>query len=67
MNRILIAALMSFAALVAERPCPAAAAPAPGPGPGGAPLYNVEIIVFRASSPGADEDWAPTGAGLCPR
>jgi hypothetical protein len=37
-----------------------AAAAAPG---GTAPLYGVEIIIFRMSSPGADEDWDAPIAG----
>jgi len=57
MKRILIAALMSLTGLIAGGPSYAAAASAAGPGPGGAPLYNVEIIIFRVASPGADEDW----------
>ncbi|HWW20870.1 MAG TPA: CsiV family protein [Steroidobacteraceae bacterium] len=34
-----------------------AAAPAAAGAQGASPYYDVEIIVFRASSPGADEDW----------
>jgi hypothetical protein len=33
------------------------AAPAAAPAQGPSPYYGVEIIVFRVSSPGADEDW----------
>lgn len=34
-----------------------AAVPATAPAQTASPYYGVEIIVFRASSPGADEDW----------
>jgi hypothetical protein len=54
---LLLACLTSAAAGLAQ-----AAAPAPAPVQGASPLYGVEIIIFRASSPGADEDWtAPVG------
>jgi hypothetical protein len=47
---------------------PSSAQPAPAPSvPAGAALYNVEIIVFRATTVGAAEDWsakpAPRGFG----
>jgi hypothetical protein len=42
--------------LVAGAWLPARAA-APAGAQGASPYYGVEIIVFRASSPGADEDW----------
>src|SRR5580693_3162430 len=41
----------------------AAAAPAAAPAQSASPLYGVEIIIFRASSPGADEDWTATVSG----
>jgi hypothetical protein len=40
-----------------------AAAAAAAPAQGSSPLYGVEIIIFRVSSPGADEDWAATLGG----
>jgi hypothetical protein len=42
------------------------AAPAAASAQGASPYYEVEVIVFRAASPGADEDWkAPvTGRGF---
>lgn len=35
---------------------------APGAQQAPAPTYNVELIVFRANSPGAGEDWSSPGA-----
>jgi hypothetical protein len=42
--------------------CAPAAAPTPG-AQGASPYYNVEIIIFRASNPGADEDWTASVPG----
>jgi hypothetical protein len=56
---VLLAALLCTRALPAapEAP-PAAPAPAPPPGPGST-VYNIEIIVFRATSAlGGAEDWS---------
>jgi hypothetical protein len=55
---LLLACLTSGAAGLAR-----AAAPAAAPPQGASPLYGVEIIIFRASSPGADEDWTATVGG----
>ncbi len=43
-----------------------AAAPAAAPVPPGEPLYDVEMVVFRASALGAAEDWnvLPPGRGF---
>ena len=62
---LLLAALLCARALPAAPQEPAAApAPAPAPGPGST-VYNIEIIVFRATSAlGGAEDWsAEAGAG----
>jgi hypothetical protein len=56
---VLLAAVLCASALSAapEEP-PAAPAPAPAPGPGST-VYNIEIIVFRATSAlGGAEDWS---------
>jgi hypothetical protein len=56
---VLLVALLCARALpaAAEEP-PAASAPAPAPGPGST-VYNIEIIVFRATSAlGGAEDWS---------
>ena len=56
---VLLAALLCVRALpaAAEEP-PAAPAPAPAPGPGST-VYNIEIIVFRATSAlGGAEEWS---------
>ena len=56
---VLLAALLCARALPAapEEPAPAPA-PAPTPGPGST-VYNIEIIVFRATSAlGGAEDWS---------
>jgi hypothetical protein len=58
MNRIAIAALWAGLVLVSANPCALAASPASrATAQAASPLYGVEIIIFRASSPGADEDW----------
>jgi hypothetical protein len=56
---LLLAALLCARALPAAPEEPAAApAPAPAPGPAST-VYNIEIIVFRATSPlGGAEDWS---------
>ena len=61
---VLLAALLCARALAAAAEEPAAPAPAPAPGPGST-VYNIEIIVFRATSAlGGAEDWsAEAGAG----
>ena len=61
---VLLAALLCARALAAAPQEPAAPAPAPAPGPGST-VYNIEIIVFRATSAlGGAEDWsAEAGAG----
>jgi hypothetical protein len=48
--------LLGGAMLLAAVSAPAAP-PTPG-AQGASPYYNVEIIIFRASSVGADEDWS---------
>jgi hypothetical protein len=56
---VLLAALLCARALpaAAEAPAPSPA-PAPAPGPGST-VYNIEIIVFRATSAlGGAEDWS---------
>jgi len=58
MNRLTIAMLWAAIALMPVSPGSAAA-----PAPGVTPLYDVEIIIFRVSSPGADEDWHAQLAG----
>jgi Peptidoglycan-binding protein, CsiV len=57
---LLLAALLCARALPAAPEEPAAApAPAPAPVPPGSTVYNIEIIVFRATSPlGGAEDWS---------
>lgn len=57
----LIASLAASAGLLMAALAGAAAAPAPAPTPGtqqATPLYGVEMIVFRASSVAAGEDWS---------
>jgi len=59
---VLLAALLCVRALPAApeepAPPPTPAPPAPAPGPGGT-VYNIEIIVFRATSAlGGAEDWS---------
>lgn len=53
----LVACLVFGAWLPARPAAPAASAQGPSP------YYEVELIVFRASSPGADEDWKAPVAG----
>jgi hypothetical protein len=59
--KILIVTVLSLLALTSSTIGSAAAAAS-----GAAALYGVEIIVFRAASPGADEDWSasPPGRGF---
>lgn len=55
---LLLAAVLCARALPAAPEEPPAPAPAPAPGPGGN-VYNIEIIVFRATSAlGGAEDWS---------
>src|SRR5579864_1468377 len=68
MNRILVALLLAgLVLLVSPHRASAAAADtatsAPAPSQSTSPLYGVEIIIFRASSPGADEDWNASTPG----
>jgi hypothetical protein len=58
-NRSILAGLLLPLALLSAGPSRAAAAPASA----ASPLYGVEIIIFRASSPGADEDWGANLSG----
>jgi hypothetical protein len=53
----LLACLLIGAALPTRAAAPAAGAQ------GASPYYDVEIIIFRASSPGADEDWTAQVGG----
>jgi hypothetical protein len=55
----LMAAMLGVLAIALPSAGSAATAPLSGP----SPLYGVEIIIFRTSSPGADEDWNATLAG----
>jgi hypothetical protein len=55
--KIIIATLLGLLALVSST-ADAAAAPS-----GASPMYGVEIIIFRASNPGSDEDWSVVPAG----
>jgi hypothetical protein len=58
---VALAAILSLLALTSSSVSAAAAGAA-----GVSPWYGVEIIIFRVSSPGADEDWSatPTGRGF---
>jgi len=56
MNRFISATLLAMIGLMSA--CPGSAA-----APGTAALYDVEIIIFRVSSPGTDEDWHAPVAG----
>jgi hypothetical protein len=58
MKRIAIAALWADLVLALANPCVLAASPGSHvTAQATSPLYGVEIIVFRAVSPGSDEDW----------
>jgi hypothetical protein len=61
MSKLFVATLLALAALSMPQSGRSAA-----PAAGSTPLYEVEIIIFRASSPGADEDWnaSPPGRGF---
>ena len=61
---LLVTLLGSSAASPSQEPAAAAPPPAPGGANPGGPVYNIEIIVFRATSAlGAPEDWgAEAGA-----
>ena len=64
MNRIPIAPLLAGLVLVWTSPCALAASRAgTATAQASSPLYGVEIIIFRASSPGSDEDWNAPIAG----
>jgi hypothetical protein len=61
-----IAAMFSLLVLSSATAGAAATASGASPTSGASPMYGVEIIIFRASSPGADEDWSaiPPGRGF---
>jgi hypothetical protein len=56
MKQAFTVALLALLVVPFALPCSSAAATAP-PASGASGLYGVEIIVFRASSPGAEEAW----------